>query len=40
MDEDRFAVSDELWEQIWPSLLPVKPGIWLMPVYLSVFSMR
>ena len=39
MDEDRFAVSDELWEQIWP-LLPVKPVIWLMPVYLSVFSMR
>ena len=39
MDEDRFAVSDELWEQIWP-LLPVKPEIRLMPVYLSFFSMR
>ena len=26
MDEDRFAVSDELWEQMWP-LLPVKPAI-------------
>ena len=26
MDEDRLAVSDELWEQMWP-LLPVKPAI-------------
>ena len=39
MDEDRFAVSDELREQIWPLLL-VKPEIRLMPVYLGVFSMR
>ena len=25
MDEDRLAISDELWEQMWP-LLPGKAG--------------
>ena len=25
MDEDRFVISDELWEQMWP-LLPGKVG--------------
>ena len=25
MDEDRFVISDELWERMWP-LLPGKAG--------------